>query len=76
MSINLEPTARELQCLTGVAHGHTTADIARDLGLSSRTVDHHIANAMRKLNAPTRAAAVALGVHRGLVALHPPANGH
>ncbi|MFK7916037.1 MAG: helix-turn-helix transcriptional regulator [Pseudomonadales bacterium] len=71
MSMNLDPTSRELQCLTGVAHGRTTSAIALELGLSVRTVDHHIANVMRKLDAPTRAAAVAQGMYRGLLQMTP-----
>lgn len=50
---------RESQCLNAAAQGFVSAEIAEQIGLSARTVDHHIANAMRKLGARTRAAAVA-----------------
>jgi len=56
---------REHQCLRLVALGLVSVAIAEQLGVSIRTVDHHITNAMRKLRAPTRAAAVALALYRG-----------
>jgi len=69
ITMELEPSTRELECLRGVATGQTTATIADLLNISPRTVDHHIANVMRKLGAPTRAAAVAMAVHKGYLAL-------
>lgn len=56
---------REHQCLRLVAIGFVSAAIAKKLGVSTRTVDHHITNAMRKLCAPTRAAAVAQALYQG-----------
>ena len=50
---------RERECLCQVALGKTTKSIARELNISPRTVDFHIANAMRRLDVATRAAAVA-----------------
>ena len=47
-------TTREIQALTLVAQGRTSADIARQLGTSKRTVDYHIENACAKLKATTR----------------------
>ncbi len=52
-------SARERECLEQAAAGHVSSAIAQSLGLSSRTVDHHITSAMRKLRAPTRTAAAA-----------------
>ncbi len=66
-TVRVRPSQRELQCLLGVASGQTTIKIAKELGISKRTVDHHIANTMLKLAAPTRSAAVALAVTRGLI---------
>jgi len=45
---------REIEVLTLVARGRTSAEIARKLQLSKRTVDFHIDNARTKLQATTR----------------------
>lgn len=45
---------REVQALTWVAHGKTSAETAQILGLSKRTVDFHIDNARLKLGTATR----------------------
>ncbi len=50
---------REIECLSWSARGKTSTEIATTLGLSKRTVDFHIENACRKLNATTRIEAVA-----------------
>ena len=52
-------TSREQQILRLVGNGHTSASIARELDVSSRTVDKHLENAYRKLGVSNRAAAVA-----------------
>ncbi len=38
-----------------VAQGRANRDIAESLVLSTRTVEHHVARIMRKLNAASRA---------------------
>ncbi|MDP3069547.1 MAG: response regulator transcription factor [Opitutaceae bacterium] len=43
-------TAREREILQLVAESHSTREIAEKLGLSSKTVDNHRTNLMRKLN--------------------------
>ncbi len=45
---------REIEALTWVARGKTSAQIADLLGLSKRTVDFHLDNARIKLDASTR----------------------
>ena len=45
---------REIEVLTWVARGNTSAEIARTLQLSKRTVDFHVNNARIKLQATTR----------------------
>jgi len=60
-------TPRELDVLTLVAQGLSNADIARRLVLSEHTVHRHLANILRKLDLPSRAAAAAWGVRTGLV---------
>ena len=49
---------REVEVLTWVARGKTSADIAQILGLTKRTIDFHIDNARDKLGAATRTEAV------------------
>ena len=50
---------REIAALTWVARGKTSAEIARKLRLTKRTVDFHIDNARNKLGVVTRSQAVA-----------------
>ena len=56
----VELTARELEVITRLRRGASTAEIARDLRISEVTVRRHISSAERKLGAPDRRAAVAL----------------
>jgi DNA-binding response OmpR family regulator len=49
---------REVETLTWVARGKTSAEIAQILGLTKRTVDFHLDNARIKLDAATRTQAV------------------
>jgi DNA-binding NarL/FixJ family response regulator len=59
--------AREIEVLTWVAQGKTSAQIARKLRLSKRTVDFHIDNARKKLGAATRTEAVIKAAARGVI---------
>jgi DNA-binding CsgD family transcriptional regulator len=52
-------TAREIEVLRLVAEGLTNAEIADRLVVSRRTVDHHVSAILSKLDAPSRASAVA-----------------
>jgi len=45
---------REVEVLTWVARGKTSAEIAKILGLTKRTIDFHTDNARTKLGAATR----------------------
>jgi len=49
---------REVEVLTWVARGKTSAEIAQIVGLTKRTIDFHIDNARTKLGAATRTEAV------------------
>ena len=60
-------TARELDVLRLVARGQTNKVIARELGLSDRTIDRHLCNILSKLNLPSRAAAAAYASGHHLV---------
>ena len=52
-------TDRELEVVALVAEGLQNREIAERLVLSSRTVDHHVSRALRKLGARTRGEAAA-----------------
>jgi DNA-binding CsgD family transcriptional regulator len=60
-------TARELQCVQLAARGMTTSETARTLDVAERTVEFHIANAMRKLGAATKLRAVVIALQRQLI---------
>ena len=59
-------TRRELEVIRQVAHGGTNADIATALGVSVHTVERHLVNIYRKIDARGRADATAYAVRRGL----------
>jgi DNA-binding CsgD family transcriptional regulator/tetratricopeptide (TPR) repeat protein len=58
-------TRREAEVLEGICAGRTNAEIAADLFLSTRTVDHHVSSLLGKLGASTRAHAAAEAQRRG-----------
>ncbi len=60
-------TAREVEVVRLVARGLATKQIARELGISYRTADHHIEHVYAKLGVSTRAAAALLAMQHGLV---------
>jgi pimeloyl-ACP methyl ester carboxylesterase/DNA-binding CsgD family transcriptional regulator len=57
---------RELEVLRLVAAGESNAQIARRLGLSTHTVERHVANLYRKIGARGRADATAYALRNGL----------
>lgn len=60
-------TARQREVLARVASGLTDKQIARELQLSPRTVEMHVAGAMKALNGKTRAEAVHAATTAGLL---------
>ena len=58
-------TAREREVLSHAAAGRTTREIAEELVLSPATVETHLRNAHRRLDARNRAQAVALAIDLG-----------
>jgi len=62
-------TARERQILALVASGTSNKGIARALAVSANTVKFHLAAVFDKLNAATRAEAVAEAIRRGELSL-------
>jgi DNA-binding NarL/FixJ family response regulator len=59
-------TVREREVLSGIAHGQSNKAIARDLGLSPKTIEKHRANLMRKLELDNAAAATVYAVRNGM----------
>jgi DNA-binding NarL/FixJ family response regulator len=62
-----EPTARESQVLQLVADGLVNREIGEALFLSEETVKSHVRHLLAKLQARSRAHAVAIGFRRGLI---------
>jgi DNA-binding NarL/FixJ family response regulator len=60
-------SAREVEVLTLVARGCTSADVAAQLGLAEATVESHVRRAARALGATNRPHAVAVAIGRGLI---------
>lgn len=58
-------TSREVEVLNLVAKNLSNKQIAAELVLSKRTVDHHVAAILRKLRVPTRGEAAAQAVRVG-----------
>jgi DNA-binding CsgD family transcriptional regulator len=64
-AIRLSP--RQVECLNLTALGLSSAEIAADLGISSRTVDQHIGDACVRLKVRRRVHAVACAIGLGLL---------
>jgi DNA-binding NarL/FixJ family response regulator len=60
-------TRREAEVLEGICAGQTNAEIATELFLSARTVDHHVSSLLGKLGVSTRAHAASEARRRGFV---------
>ena len=63
-----EPTNREIEVLQLVADGLVNREIGERLFLSEETVKSHVRHLLAKLQARSRAHAVAVGFRRGLIA--------
>ena len=62
-----EPTRREIQVLQLVSDGLVNREIGEHLFLSEETVKSHVRHLLAKLQARSRAHAVAVGFRRGLI---------
>jgi len=60
-------SSRELECLKWASTGLVNKEIAFRLGLSDKTVEFHMRNAIRRLNARNRTHAVARALIYGLI---------
>ncbi|MBF8651320.1 helix-turn-helix transcriptional regulator [Pseudomonas putida] len=58
---------RELECLMAIASGQTSKQAARDLGVSSGSIDKRLLALTTKLGVTRRAALVAEAFKRGLI---------
>jgi DNA-binding NarL/FixJ family response regulator len=66
--LEVEPTSRELQVLQLIADGLVNREIGQRLFLSEETVKSHVRHLLAKLQARSRAHAVAVGFRRSLIA--------
>jgi len=63
----LDPlSAREREVLQLISEGHTTKEVASDLGISVKTAESHRTNIMRKLDVHETAGLVRYAIRRGL----------
>jgi DNA-binding NarL/FixJ family response regulator len=62
-------TTREIEVLQLVAEGYPPAQVATELVISPKTVSSHVQRILVKLNAHTRAQAVAIAYEAGLIRL-------
>ena len=59
---------REAEVIGLLARGLQTKQVARTLGITVKTADHHVQHAYRKIGVSTRAAATLFAMEHGLVA--------
>jgi len=62
-------TSREMEILRAIAKGHATKRIASDLGLAVPSVETHLHNLFKKLNASNRGEAVSSALRVGVITL-------
>jgi len=62
-------TRREQEVLDLIVDGHTNAEIAGQLFISAKTVDHHVSAVLAKLGVPTREVAASQAARLGLVGM-------
>ena len=74
-STDVSLTKREMECLELMVNGFSSKNAAEKLGVSTASVDYHVANAVKKLEAKNRPHAAALAITRGLVHLNTRARG-
>jgi DNA-binding CsgD family transcriptional regulator len=67
-ALEQEPTLREIEVLQLISDGLVNREIGQRLFLSEETVKSHVRHLLAKLQARSRAHAVAVGLRRGLIA--------
>jgi DNA-binding CsgD family transcriptional regulator len=66
--LDQDPTMREIEVLQLISDGLVNREIGDRLFLSEETVKSHVRHLLAKLQARSRAHAVAIGFRRGLIA--------
>jgi DNA-binding NarL/FixJ family response regulator len=66
-------TAREVEVVALLARGHATKEIARRLGVTTKTASNHVEHVYTKLGVGSRAAATLFATQHGLVGSFEPA---
>ena len=61
------PSAIQIEILRQIAQGRTNLQIGRAMSYSEQAIKYHVTCIMRKLNAKSRAHAVAAAIERGLI---------
>ena len=61
-------TSREKEVIGLVADGASSGEIGKALGISTRTVDFHVASIIRKLAAKNRTHAAVTALRNGIIA--------
>jgi len=64
-----ELTDREVEVLRLVARGHSNKEIGAALGISAKTVQHHVAHVYAKIGVTSRAGAALFATAQGLLAV-------
>ncbi len=60
------PSKRERQILGLIVEGHRNREIAKELGISKKTVDRHRCNLMKKLDVHSFSALISVAVSMGI----------
>src|SRR5437879_1363357 len=63
-------TSREMEILRGIAKGHTTKRLTGDLRLAIPSVETHLHNIFKKLDASNRGEAVSTALKLGLITMN------
>ena len=66
-SLEQDPTGREIEVLQLISDGLVNREIGQRLFLSEETVKSHVRHLLAKLQARSRAHAVAVGFRRGII---------
>ena len=67
VELEQEPTGREVEVLQLISDGLVNREIGQRLFLSEETVKSHVRHLLAKLQARSRAHAVAVGFRRGII---------
>jgi DNA-binding NarL/FixJ family response regulator len=67
LSLRPKLTPRESEILTWLAHGKTDREVASMVGLSEKTIHHHVERILNKLQARNRTHAVAIALQLKLI---------